>query len=69
MAHGRGHRRTAARHWFVTHKGQGKYFDTEFNINGQRREMVEGYYTTVVTDMAEQWLNRPRDGKPWCLMI
>ncbi len=55
--------------WFVTHKGQGKYFDTEFNINGQRRQVVAGYYTTVVTDLAEQWLNRPRDGKPWCLMI
>ena len=22
--------------YFVTHKGQGKYFDTEFNIDGQR---------------------------------
>lgn len=31
--------------------------------------MVKGYYTTVVTDMAESWLKRPRDGKPWCLMI
>ena len=55
--------------WFVTHKGQGKYFDTEFNINGTKREVVKGYYTTVVTDMAEEWLNRPRDGKPWCMMI
>lgn len=55
--------------WFVTHKGQGKYFDTEFNINGARREVVKGYYTNVVTGMAEEWLNRPRDGKPWCLMI
>lgn len=55
--------------WFVTHKGQGKYFDTEFNINGTRREVVKGYYTTVVSDMAEEWLKRPRDGKPWCLMV
>ncbi len=55
--------------WFVTHKGQGKYFDTEFNINGQKREVVKGYYTTVVTDMAEEWLERPRDGKPWCLFV
>jgi len=55
--------------WFVTHKGQGKYFDTEFNINGKKREVVKGYYTTVVTDMAEEWLNRPREKKPWCLMI
>jgi arylsulfatase A-like enzyme len=56
--------------WFVTHKGQGKYFDTEFNFNGERRAVVPGYYTTVVTDMAEEWLNRPRDpNQPWCLMI
>lgn len=55
--------------WFVTHKGQGQYFDTEFNINGTKREVVKGYYTTVVTDMAEEWLKRPRADKPWCLMI
>jgi arylsulfatase A-like enzyme len=55
--------------WFVTHKGQGKYFDTEFNFHGKDRRVVEGYYTTVVTDMAEEWLNRPRDGKPWLLML
>ena len=55
--------------WFVTHKGQGKYFDTEFNFNGQRREVVPGYYTTVVTDMAIDWLNRPRGEKPWLLMV
>ena len=55
--------------WFVTHKGQGKYFDTEFCFNGERRETVKGYYTTVVTDMAEDWLKRERGGKPWCLMI
>lgn len=55
--------------WFVTHKGQGKYFDTEFNLNGRRREVVKGYYTHVVTDLAEEWLRRPRDGKPWLLMI
>jgi N-acetylglucosamine-6-sulfatase len=29
--------------YFVTHKGQGKYFDTEFNFNGERRETVPGY--------------------------
>jgi N-acetylglucosamine-6-sulfatase len=55
--------------WFVTHKGQGKYFDTEWNINGQRRETPKGYYTHVVTDFASEWLNRDHGGKPWCLMI
>jgi len=55
--------------WFVTHKGQGKYFDTEFNLNGQRREVVPGYYAHVVTDMAAEWLNRPRGERPWLLML
>jgi len=55
--------------WFVTHKGQGKYFDTEFCFNGERREVIKGYYTSVVTELAEEWLLRPRGGKPWCLMV
>ncbi len=55
--------------WFVTHKGQGKYFDTEFNFNGEKREIVKGYYTHVVTDMALDWLKRPRKEQPWLLMM
>ena len=55
--------------WFVTHKGQGKYFDTEFNLNGEGRQVVKGYYTHAVTDMAEQWLKKPRGEKPWLLMV
>ncbi|MBI5684955.1 MAG: sulfatase [Verrucomicrobia bacterium] len=55
--------------WFVTHKGQGKYFDTEFCINGLRHETPKGYYTHVVTDLALDWLKRPHDGKPWLMMI
>jgi len=53
--------------YFVTHKGQGKYFDTEFNIDG-RRQVVPGYYTQVVTRMAVDWLDRPHQ-KPWLLML
>ncbi len=55
--------------WFVTHKGQGRYHDTEFNFNGQRRETVKGYYTTVVTDMAVDWLKQRRADRPWMLMV
>ena len=55
--------------WFVTHKGQGKYFDTEFNLSGTKREVVKGYYTTVVTDMALDFLKRDHAGKPWCLFL
>lgn len=56
--------------WFVTHKAQGKYFGTEWNINGLRRETPPGYYTTVVTDYALDWLKQPRrDQKPWALCL
>lgn len=55
--------------YFVTHKGQGKYFDTEFNFNGQGRKVVDGYYTTVVTDMAEDWISKQDGDKPWMLML
>jgi N-acetylglucosamine-6-sulfatase len=55
--------------WFVTHKGQGKYFDTEWNVNGSGSKLIPGYYTHTVTDMAMEWLNRPHADKPWLLMI
>lgn len=55
--------------WFVTHKGQGKYFDTEFNFNGQHRKVVPGYYTSVVTDMAQDWIEKREKNKPWLLML
>lgn len=55
--------------WFVTHKGQGKYFDTEWNVNGARREAPKGYYTHVVTDYALDWLKRRENGPPWALCL
>jgi N-acetylglucosamine-6-sulfatase len=55
--------------YFVTHKGQGKYFDTEFNFNGERREVRKGYYTTVVTDIALDWLKRDHGSKPWMMIL
>lgn len=55
--------------YFVTHKGQGKYYDTEFNVDGQRR-VVPGYYTQVVTDLALDWLKKPRTAdQPFLLMV
>ncbi len=32
----------------MTHKGQGKYFDTEWNVNGARHETPKGYYTLAL---------------------
>lgn len=53
--------------YFVSHKGQGKYYDTEFNIDG-KRQVVKGYYTHVVTDFAIDWIKKPRN-KPFLLML
>jgi N-acetylglucosamine-6-sulfatase len=55
--------------FFATHKGQGKYFDTEWNINGEGSKLIKGYYTTVVTDMALDWLKKDHANKPWALCI
>jgi len=59
--------------YWVSHKGQGKYYDTEFNFNGTRR-VLEGYYTERVTDVAVKWLERFRveegeDKKPFLLVL
>ncbi|HCS54906.1 sulfatase [uncultured Rubinisphaera sp.] len=54
--------------YWVTHKGQGQYYDTEFNVNGERK-VVPGYYTTVVTDMAVEWMKQQPKDKPYMLIL
>jgi len=53
--------------FWMSHKGQGNYFDNEFNING-KRQVVKGYYTHVVTDHAVDWLKQPHK-KPFLLVL
>jgi N-acetylglucosamine-6-sulfatase len=55
--------------YFVTHKGQGKYFDTEFNLDGKERKVLPGYYTHIVQKLALDWLGQQQRDKPWLLMI
>ena len=55
--------------WFVTHKGQGKYFDTEWSLNGAPAKSIAGYYTTTVTDLALDWLGQRDAAQPWALCI
>lgn len=55
--------------YWITHKGQGKYYDTTFNIDG-KRQVVKGYYTAVVTQMATDWLKtKRRADKPFLLIV
>ncbi|WP_372778267.1 sulfatase [Litorivivens sp.] len=54
--------------YWVTHKGQGKYYDTTLNLNG-KREVVKGYYTERVTDIALDWLQQRKPGRPFALVV
>jgi len=54
---------------FVTHRGQGQYFDTEWRIDGGERAVIPGYYTTVVTDLAEDWIRDRSGDQPWAITI
>ena len=55
--------------YFVTHTGQGKYWDTEFNVDGDRK-VLPGYYTHVVTDLADKWIRKSASGdKPFMLIL
>jgi len=53
--------------FWMSHKGQGNYWDNEFNVNGRRR-VVKGYYTTVVTEAAIAWIGQKHE-RPWLLVL
>ncbi len=54
---------------FITHKGQGKYFDNTFRFDGGERKVVPGYYTNVVTDLAVDWLEARDTDRPFLLYM
>ena len=55
--------------YWVSHKGQGDYFDTEFNVNGERK-VVKGYYTQRGDRHGRRLAAQPRDAsKPFCLIV
>ncbi len=53
-------------HW-VSVKGQGRYLDPEFNVNGERR-VVPGYFTDILNGFALDFLARPH-AKPFLLYL
>jgi N-acetylglucosamine-6-sulfatase len=53
--------------YWISHKGQGKYYDNIFNVNGKRQQ-IKGYYTHVVTEMAVDWIKKPHR-KPFLLCL
>jgi len=54
--------------FWCSHSGQGDYYDTEFNING-KRQVLEGYYTTRITDVACRWLRAQKGKKPLMMIL
>jgi len=52
--------------YWASHKGQGQYYDTQFNINGQR-QVMKGYYADTVTNLAVDWLKTAR--RPFAIEI
>lgn len=53
-------------HW-VSVRGQGLYFDPEFNVNGERRQ-IAGYFTDLVNDFAIEFVKR-KHAKPFLLYL
>jgi len=53
--------------YWMSHQGQGNYFDTTFNING-KRELLKGYITHRITEKAVDWIKKPH-AKPYCLVV
>ncbi len=55
--------------YFVTHKGQGRYFDNTFRFNGGERRAMPGYYTHVITELALEWLKQRDADRPFLLFM
>lgn len=48
--------------------GQGDYVDPEM-IDENGSQVVEGYATDIVTDMAIDWLDERQDDEPFCMLV
>jgi arylsulfatase A-like enzyme len=53
-------------HWEIL-PGQGSYYNPQF-INQDGRRQIEGYCTTITTDLALEWLDGRDQEKPFLLM-
>ena len=52
MGEGNDEKRPGFDYW-ASHKGQGNYFDTPFNVDG-KRQVIKGYYAHVVTEPGDR---------------
>ena len=49
--------------------GQGEYYNPDFLTMGGGKERIDGYVTNIITDIAEDFLNKRDATKPFCLVI
>jgi N-acetylglucosamine-6-sulfatase len=57
---------TGFEHWEIL-PGQGSYYNPQF-LNKDGRRQIEGYCTTITTDLALEWLEKRADDRPFLLM-
>lgn len=68
MGEGEGHDPENFDYWAVL-RDQGEYFDPQI-LTENGVEIVEGYATDVITDLAIDWIDSLEDdGRPWCVLI
>jgi len=48
---------------------QGQYYNPDFDMMDGSKKRTNGYVTNVVTDAAENWLDKRDPSKPFCLVI
>jgi arylsulfatase A-like enzyme len=67
MGEGPGHDPENFDHWAVL-RDQGEYVDPQI-LTENGVEVVAGYATDVITDLALEWLDSLEGDEPWCLLI
>jgi arylsulfatase A-like enzyme len=55
-------------HWQVL-PDQGQYYNPDFLMQDGSKKTYEGYVTNIVEDVAEEWLDKRDQSKPFCLVI
>ncbi|MEJ5960790.1 sulfatase family protein [Pedobacter immunditicola] len=48
---------------------QGQYFNPDFDLMDGSKKRIEGYVTNIITDEAENWLDKRDQSKPFCVVI
>ena len=49
--------------------GQGSYYNPDFLMMDGSKKKIDGYVSTVVEDVSEDWLDKRDTTKPFCLII